>query len=158
MKPKLEMTAEVTYRVHYQKLEDFLAQVYAMKEFDFLLATGLTGGNCPEYVVTGSFSETAWNLQRQVKRIRQGCKSKNVPLILNVLAVDGYIPTGKYVVDTRPKVPPLRQYRALLQVTGNPDHPSCLAIKKANKHDKQFIERATSLDLICLEQRGPKCE
>jgi hypothetical protein len=45
-KPVLEMVQLPIFRVHYRRLEEYLAQVYRMEGFDFLLASGAALGWC----------------------------------------------------------------------------------------------------------------
>ena len=95
-KPKLEMLVLPVFRVKYRKLEEYIAAVYRF-EFDFLFATGQVAGQCPEYHITGK-TEGAW--QQRAHELRCGVRTRDVPLILNVLAADGFIPTGMYIIDT----------------------------------------------------------
>ena len=71
-------------------------------------------------------------------RIRRGHRTRNVGLILNVLCMDGYIPAGRYIIDTHPEPPPGQVYRALLLKTGDSNHPECLAF---NREHRQRIAR-----------------
>lgn len=96
-KPKLEMLVLPVFRVKYRKLEEYIAAVYRF-EFDFLFATGQVAGQCPEYQITGKIEGHAW-LDR-AHELRCGVRTRDVSLILNVLAADGFIPTGKYIIDT----------------------------------------------------------
>ena len=48
------------YRVKQRHLEAYLAKVYRMDDFDFLLAAGATPGMCPEYLVSPALPP-AWN-------------------------------------------------------------------------------------------------
>ena len=77
----------------------------------------------------------------------------NVPLIRNVLCLDDYIPAGRYIIDTRPEVPTINQYRALLQQTGDPLASRCLAFKEAHSKEKLFTHQAAQLDKIVFEMR-----
>ena len=52
VKPALPMIQLPVYRVKQRHLEAYLASVYRMDSFDFLLAAGATPGMCPEYLVT----------------------------------------------------------------------------------------------------------
>jgi len=101
-KPRLEMVRLPIFRVHYRRLEEYLAAVYRMEGFDFLLASGAVPGLVPEYAVSPTLplSEDA---RRRADAIRAGRRTRDVALILNVLCLDGYIPAGKYIIDTRPE-------------------------------------------------------
>ncbi len=104
-KPTLEMVQLPIFRVHYRRLEEYLAKVYRTEGFDFFLASGTTPGLIPEYAVSRSLPLSG-DSQRQADAIRAGRRSRNVCLILNVLCLDGYIPAGKYIIDTRPEPSP----------------------------------------------------
>ena len=56
----------------------------------------------PEYAVSPVLPP-ALDAARQAEAIRAGRRTQNVSLILNVLCIDGYIPAGKYIIDTRPE-------------------------------------------------------
>ncbi len=71
-------------------------------------------------------------------------------LILNVLCIDGYIPPGKYIIDTRPETPPIDQYRALLRQTGTPESEECSAFRRAHHGDKSFTSLAAEIDMAVL--------
>ena len=81
------------YRVKQRHLEAFLARVYRMDGFDFLLAAEATPGMCPEYLVSPALPP-AIGARQEADRIRQGHRTRNVGLILNVLCLDGFIPPG----------------------------------------------------------------
>ena len=51
-RPVLEMVQLPIFRVHYRRLEEYLAKVYRMEDFDFLRATGAGPGLVPEYAVS----------------------------------------------------------------------------------------------------------
>ena len=110
------------YRVKQRHLEAFLAMVYRMDGFDFLLAAGTTPGMCPEYLVNPALPP-ALTAQQEADRIRQGRRTRNVGLILNVLCLDGFIPAGRYLIDTHPEPPPGQVYRALLMRSATPPIP-----------------------------------
>jgi len=96
-KPQLEMTTIPVFRVKRPKLEAYIAAVYRF-EFDFLLATGQIAGQCVEYNVTGRLESQTW--KQRAHELRCGVRIKNVQLILDVLAADGFIPAGRYIIDT----------------------------------------------------------
>ncbi len=101
-RPILEMTQLPIFRVHYRRLEEYLATVYRMECFDFLMASGAAPGLVPEYVVRPKLPPSS-DSERQADVIRAGRRTRNVALILNVLCLDGFIPPGKYISDTRPE-------------------------------------------------------
>jgi len=148
-KPVLPMVQLPIFRVHYRRLEEYLAKVYRMEDFDFLRATGAGPGLVPEYAV-GPALPPALDAARQAEAIRAGRRTQNVSLILNVLCIDGYIPPGKYIIDTRPEPPPIDQYRALLRRTGTPEAKECSAFRQSHRDDKAFIRLATEIDTQVL--------
>ena len=148
-KPVLPMVQLPIFRVHYRRLEDYLAKVYRMEGFDFLRATGAGRGLVPEYAVSPALPP-ALDATRQAEAIRAGRRTQNVSLILNVLCLDGYIPAGKYIIDTRPETPPIDQYRALLRQTGTPGSRECRAFRGAHQGDRTFIRLAAEIDTQVL--------
>jgi hypothetical protein len=144
------------YRVKQRHLEAYLAKVYRMEDFDFLLAAGATPGMCPEYLVSPALPP-AFGATHEADRIRRGHRSRNVPLILNVLCADGFIPAGRYTIDTHPEPPPAQVYRALLMKTGDPDHPECVAFRREHRRNRAFTQLAAQMDKAVLEaQREQK--
>lgn len=104
-KPKLEMTAIPVFRVKRRALEAYISLIYRF-EFDFLLAVGQVEGMNVEHTIDGELPGEAW-LQR-AHELRCGRRTRDVNLILTVLARDGFIPRGRYVIDTRPENEPSR--------------------------------------------------
>jgi hypothetical protein len=96
-KPKLEMLVIPVFRVKYKVLEAYIAAVYHF-EFDFLFATGQIEGQCPEYTVTGKLESITW--KQRAHELRCGQRTRDITLILTVLAHDGFIPKGRYTIDT----------------------------------------------------------
>ena len=78
-KPTLPMVQLPVYRVKQRHLEAYLAKVYRMDGFDFVLATGATPGMCPEYLVSPALPP-AISAQQEADRIRQGRRTRNVGL------------------------------------------------------------------------------
>ena len=148
-KPTLPMVQVPIFRVHYRRLEEYLAKVYRMVGFDFLRATGVGPGLVPEYAVSPVLPP-ALDAARQAEAIRAGRRTQNVSLILNVLCIDGYIPPGKYIIDTRPEPPPIDQYRALLRRTGTPESQECRAFRGAHQGDRSFRWLAAQIDTAVL--------
>ena len=144
-RPKLEMVQLPIFRVHYRRLEDYLIQVYRMEGFDFMEASGAAPGLVPEYGVSAALPP-AQDAHRQADAIRAGRRTRNVPLILTVLCIDGFIPAGKYIIDPRPEPSPIKQYRALLRKTGTPESKECSAFRQAHRSDKTFIRQAAEID------------
>jgi len=145
-KPKLPMSVALTCRVHYQDLADYLAQTLKMRDYDVLLAAGATKGMCPEYRVNGVLG-IASNIQQQANNVRQGRRTRNLGLILNVLCLDEFIPKGLYVIDTHQRPGPIQEYTQLLNETRDPKHTKCVAFKKKHQKDKVLMERAHTLDI-----------
>ena len=138
------------FRVKMADLERYVFKVFRMDEFDFLGAAGLKAGECPEYIVQAKLPE-ANEYIRKASHIRSGGYSKNVPLILNILCVDGYIPAGKYVIDTHPQPKPIAVYTALMKQRLDGTDPDCVAFKRAYQHDREFTRRAERLDKAVAE-------
>jgi hypothetical protein len=140
------------YRVKQRHLEAFLGKVYRMDGFDFLLSAGATPGMCPEYLVSPALPPAA-SARQEADRIRGGHRSRSVGLILNVLCLDGYIPAGRYTIDTHPEPPPGHVYRALLIETGDPGHPNCVAFRREHQRERAFTQLAAQMDKAVLEAR-----
>ena len=154
-KPKLRMLMTCEYRVHYLDLQAYLAKVYQMEEYDVLLTTGAVHGDFPTYAVTGTPPDAS-NARQQMDNIRRGRRTRNLGLILNVLCLDGFIPKGKYVIDTRKPPVPSVVYTALLHKHGDPDHPDCVAFKKRQANAREQ-ERIKTVDRLYREHKmeGP---
>ena len=144
------------YRVKQRHLEAYLAKVYRMDGFDFLLGGRGHAGNVPG--VPGQPGPAAgFSARQEADRIRRGHRTRNVGLILNVLCLDGYIPAGSYIIDTHPEPPPGQVYRALLIETGDPNHPRCVAFKREHRSNRAFTQLAVQMDKAVLEaQREQK--
>ena len=56
-RPALPMIQLPIFRVKSRDLEDYLFQVYRISGFDFLLATGMKAGECPEYAVQATLPQ-----------------------------------------------------------------------------------------------------
>lgn len=149
-KPKLAMVQVPYYRVRYEDLEDYVALVYRFQHWNFLAVTGCTHGMCPEYIVTGSIPAT-WEVEKQADSIRRGYRTRNPQLLLDILCHDGFIPAGKYVIDTHWRPSPDAAYRQLLEQTRNPLDPQCLAFKEKHRADQTFCERVKVLDAACSQ-------
>ena len=67
-----------------------------------------------------------------------------------MLCLDGFIPAGKYTIDTRPEPTILDQYRSLLRKTGTPESEECRAFRRAHQGDKAFIRLAAEIDTEVL--------
>lgn len=136
--PPLRMTQVPVFRVYYKDLEEFISKVYGF-EFDFLLAMGMKqeGIGC-DFQIDGIIPNTD-SIRRQVDQIRYGRRSKNVQLLLDLCVQDGYMPAGKYSIDTRPTVDPVQYYRQILSETGNPDDPKCAAFRSYVKRERPDV-------------------
>lgn len=146
------MTQLPIYRVKQRHLETYLALVYHMTGFDLLRATGAIPGQCPEYQVN-PILPPAWTAKEAAERIRHGNRTQNVGLILNVLCLDGYIPAGKYILDTHLEPPPGQVYRDLLMRTEDPDHPACVAFRQEHRQDRAFTQLAVRMDQVARAQK-----
>jgi hypothetical protein len=155
-KPKLPAIHLPIYRVHYTALEEYLVKVYQMREYDFLVAAGCVPGTVPQYEVRGELPP-AWDGAAQANRIRAGQRTRNVALILNVLCIDGFIPAGTYIIDTKPRPAPIELYRRLLYKTRDPHHAECVQFRQTHR-EPEFQEQASLLDKAVLEWQKSQTE
>jgi len=146
----LEMYREPIFRLHRLKLEAFIEQVFGF-DFDVLVALLIVEGETVEFDVTGTLSTN--ELARRAGDLRIGKRTRDLAMILNVLAFDGYIPKGRYTVVTRAPIDPLVQYRSLLQRHGDPKHPACVSLMGANRGNHDFMSKAAMLDEATYEAR-----
>lgn len=152
-KPVLQVTAVPVFRVHHTKLEAYVKTVFGF-EFDFLMAAGITEGQCVELDVTGDLPSTEW--ERRANDLRDGRRTKAVVLIMAVLCNDGYIKPGRYTISTHPLADPTTVYTHLLQQTENPDDPKCVEYRASQKGNRVFHERAAILDARVREAKAKK--
>jgi hypothetical protein len=145
------MTVTMCCRVHYMDLQAYLAKVYRMQGYDILKATGATNGMFPEYLVTGRMPD-ARNIGQQVDNIRRGRRTRQLALILDVLCRDGFIPPGKYVIDTTLPPDPYLVYTKLIGEHQDPNHPECVEFREKQR-SPDFKRRAKVLDKLTLEHR-----
>ncbi len=150
-KPKLPMQVSYLFRVHYLDLQAYLIKVYRMVDYDILRATRITLGIYPEYIVTGKMPQAA-NIGQQADSIRRGRRTRNLDLILCVLCADGFIPQGKYVIDTTVKPNPIIKYTNLLHQHQDPNHGECVAFRQAHQ-TPEFQRRAKILDKLTREAK-----
>jgi hypothetical protein len=148
-KPELEMRQLPAYRVHYKALEAYVRKVFGF-EFDFFFATGSHEGCTHDYIASGSIPTVA--LDKQSTDLRDGKRTKNVLLILNVLVHDGYIPAGAYTITTTKPEDPTAVYTYLLRRTQTPLHPDCVSFKNEHQGDAVFMQRAAVLEQSLLDQ------
>jgi len=144
-KPKLAMVQLPIFRVHYRRLEEYLAKVYQMEGFDFLKASGITPGMVPEYGISAALPPSH-DAQRRADAIRTGRRTHDVPMILTTLCADGFIPAGKYIIDTRREQSAIDQYRTILRQTGTPESKECIDFQQVRRGDKAFIRLAAEID------------
>lgn len=150
-KPTLPMIKVPVYRIHYEDLQEYLLKVFRM-EIDVLAALRIPNGMFPEIIVTGRMPP-AWNARQQADNIRRGRPCRNLGLILDVLCLDGFIPAGKYILDTHARQKPIDRYRETLQRVGDPLHQDCLALKEKYHGDRQFRQQAQLMDKAVLAYR-----
>jgi hypothetical protein len=144
-KPKLPAIHLPHFRVHYADLEKYLETVYKMRDFSFFRATGFAPGLIPEYAVTGELPP-AWESKNKAERIRHGQRTSDMLLILNVLCLDGFIPAGRYMVDTKPRRPAIDVYQALLEKHRDPQARECVQFRERHRGNPGFVKRAAVLD------------
>lgn len=142
-KPVLEVAQLPVFRVHHTKLEAYVEQVFGF-EFDFLLAAGVTEGQCVDVDVTGALPSSEW--ERRAADLRAGRRTKAVVLILAVLCKDGYIKPGRYTISTHPLPDPTAIYTQLLYQTQDPDSAACRQFRERHRGDETFVQRAAILD------------
>lgn len=153
VKPKLRMTTVPVFRVAHRDLEDFIGEVFGINGFDFLTATGTVEGTVVDYTVTGNYGQSDGAL-RKVEHIRSGRKIRDVSLILDLLCENGFIPRGKYSVETRKPVCPIEYYRSLLaKHNARWEHPECVAFKEyVAKNRPDAVEQIEKIDAYLLER------
>lgn len=147
-KPKLRARIMPVFRVHFQDLEHYIQKVYGF-EFDLLYATGCTPDMCPEYQITGSLPSS---ISKQVRDLKLGKRTRNLSLILNVLAKDEYIPAGKYIIDTHKKPKLIDVYHNLLLRVRDPSLAECLKFKEDHKDNRQLMDQINIMDQAALDQ------
>jgi len=152
-KPQLPMKTTLTCRVHFLDLQEYLAVVFRIQNYDIRFNTGSRAEMTPEFIVTGILPNTP-NIEQQIENIRHGYKEHNLGLIMNLLCKDGFIPVGKYIIDMHESANPLDKYRDALYRTNNPFGVECMEIKAANKKDRGFIKQATMLDKRVMEYKS----
>jgi hypothetical protein len=138
------------FRVHHADLEAYLRTVYRIQDFDFFRATGLAPGIVPEYLVTGELPP-AWESKNKAETIRHGRRVGDVAFILNVLCLDGFIPAGRYQIDTKPRPQSIDVYRDLLKKHGNPSAGECSRFRAEHRGDTAFTKQAATLDQAVTE-------
>lgn len=144
------------FRVHYENLEQYIEKVYGF-DFDFLMATGGAQGICPDYIVDGRLPETSGWIQ-QAAELRSGRRTRNVVLILAILCQDGYIPRGKYTVNTHAVPNLIGTYTGILNRVDDPNDKECLLFKSIHSSDKKFLERARTLDNLWYLKQAKRQE
>ncbi len=149
-KPALPMFQLPIFRVKMADFESYLRKVYRTEEFDFLVAAGIVEGECPEYTVQAALP-AASEYVRKAEDVRNGRRTRNVPLVLNVLCIDGYIPAGKYIIDSHPQPRSIDVYTSLIKTRLDPDDPDCVAFKNARLDDRLFMSQAATLDKMVTE-------
>lgn len=149
-KPKMAITHLPHFRVYHADLEAYLSAVYRMRDFDFFKATGVTPGIVPEYIVTGDLPP-AWESKNKAEKIRYGQRVSDVTFILNVLCRDGFIPAGRYQIDTKPRPKAIDLYRALLRKHQDPTSMECSQFRTEHRNDSEFMKQAAVLDQAVTE-------
>lgn len=146
-KPTLALQHLPVFRVHYLELEDYIKVVFGI-EFSVLDIKNVALGMLIDYRVTGTYPMAA---ERQVTDLREGRRCNDLPLILNVLAHDEYIPKGLYSISTKAVPRPIDVYRALLQQSANVLDPRCVALRDKHRGDKEFSAQAAILEKALQE-------
>jgi hypothetical protein len=144
------MTQLPIFRVHIKKLENYFCHVFGWEDFDFNMATEGTPGLIPEYIVNPNLPGCG-DIDRQANAIRNGRRSRNVLLILTILCADGFIPAGKYLIDTKPEPPLLETYKTLLQQTGTPESKECSTFRATHNNNKELRRIISEIDTQVLQ-------
>lgn len=144
-RPKLRATLIPTYKVHHRDLEQYLFQVYGVQDYDVLLAAHITPGVTMEFQVSDCTPPTGAMRQR-ADELRAGRRVSSLAVVLSTLAVDRYIPPGKYVITTEPAPLPIDEYRELLTLHGTPDAEECINFKNRHQRDRNFMKHAATID------------
>lgn len=148
-KPTLRTVRIPVCRVHFEDLQEYLLKVFKM-DIDIMQVLGLTHGMFPEYTVTGQMPQAS-NARQQADNVRRGMRCRNLSLILNVLCCDGFIPAGRYILDTTAGVSLIDQYRELVQRTEDPLHTECVKFKSKHRKDRVFMEQAVLMDKAVIK-------
>jgi hypothetical protein len=93
-KPSLPMSFVTYHVVDYSKLNEFVKQVYGIKNYSFLDDEQVHNDSCYDFKITGKHE---WYSDEEVEEARQG-KNNNNNILLEALCADGYIPSGHYLV------------------------------------------------------------
>jgi hypothetical protein len=145
-KPKLKAQQIPVYRVRAADFEEYVGTVYNIREYDFALDVGCQPGEVFEYQITGRPPQTV-SFADKLQQIRRGHRVRRYPnLMLEALVMDGYIPAGKYIIDTRPDSPLIVQYTQLMQRHGGPTAPECIRFLNQHRNDRTFQKRAKTLN------------
>jgi len=149
-KPVIKMKAMPVFRVHYQDFEKYVRQVFGF-EFDFMFAEGIKlNGPCLEYDIAGTITQAQ---ERMAGDLREGSRLKHVPLILNVLAKDDYIPRGRYLIETRCLPDVTEQYRRILSEACDPDAQLCRDFKHEHRSNAVFMSRVPIIEAALADQK-----
>lgn len=106
-----------TFELHQSDLTRLVKRHFRFN-FDFQGATGAPDDVLMEYDVNGWLPESSTAWKAQADEIRSGERSRNVSLILNVLALDGHMPFGKYLISTFQDLPVERHRKRLINRFG----------------------------------------
>ena len=142
-KPVLPVRALPVFRVHFEDLEAYIKLVFGF-DFEYLESTGTVAGQVAEYAVSGELPSVEW--QRKADQVRAGRRTRELRVILAVLAADGYIAKGQYIVSTHRRPTPIEVYTHALQQTRSVDSDLCQQVKAKFAGDPVFMQRAKVLD------------
>ena len=148
MKPTLDVVRLPVFRVHADALNAFVEKRFGF-EFDFCRATGVRLPETVEYKVNGQIPT---EYEQRANDLRTGYRTRNVALILAVLAAAGDIAKGTYIVETREPLEPRVIYRRLLETTGSPESDECVAFRNKHRKDAELTRWFAALDLAILHQ------
>jgi hypothetical protein len=153
VKPTLELTRIPVYRVHADALNAYIVAKFAFDHFDTVWALGIKPPETAIFNVTGDLSS---EYQQRAADLRNGRRTRNVALILNVLAVDGDIAKGTWIVETKEPPPPRVIYRRLLERIGNPKSQECKAFRERYHKDAELTKWFKTIDRIVTDQLAGK--
>ena len=147
-RPKLPVIARPPFfRVHYLALERHLSRIQAPQ----LPRVGSRRSQPRALSRIPHKREIPAEWRSLTNRIRTGAPSTDLWLVLTMLCVDGDIPSGWYVIDTKRLRTPLSVYRETLQRTLDPLHHECVQLKERHRNNAHFRKAARIIDRSLLD-------
>lgn len=105
----------------------------------------------PHFVVAALLAAVVGDLghvaqAERIGRLGHAQRTSDMLLILNVLCLDGFIPAGRYMVDTKLRRPAIEVYQALLEKHRDPQARECVQFRERHRGNPGFVKRAAVLD------------